>query len=228
MLHIDVPMNTRVKAVLFDVDGTLVDSNDAHAAAWVQAFTEHGVSVDPIQVRRSIGMGGDKLMPAVSGIAETSGLGSKIAERRGEIFKREWLPSLEPFAGADQLVKAIADRGATVVAASSAAKDELKRLLEIAGVALAMDGATSSDDADQSKPAPDIIHAALQRARVEAKDAVMIGDTPYDVAAARKAGVRVVAFRSGGWLDPDLTGAIEIYDGPWDLLARLDRSCIVA
>jgi phosphoglycolate phosphatase-like HAD superfamily hydrolase len=86
-----------------------------------------------------------------------------------------------------------------------------------------MDGATSSDDADQSKPAPDIIHAALRRARVDAREAVMIGDTPYDVAAARRAGVRIIAVRSGGWLDPDLTGAIEIYDGPWEIVEKLDE-----
>jgi HAD superfamily hydrolase (TIGR01509 family) len=215
-----------IKAVLFDVDGTLVDSNDAHAAAWVQAFTEHGITVNPIQVRRSIGMGGDKLMPSVSGIEEESDLGAKIAGRRGEIFKGEWLPSLKAFGGSDQLVKAIADRGLVVVAASSAAKDELTPLLELAGVSSVMDAATSGDDADQSKPAPDIVHAALQRAKVAPSEAVMIGDTPYDVAAARRAGVRAIAFRCGGWLDPDLTGAIEIYDGPWDLLTRIELSCI--
>jgi len=219
-------MNSRVKAVLFDVDGTLVDSNDAHAAAWVKAFRDFDVKVDPIQVRRSIGMGGDKLMPLVSGIDEESDLGSKISERRGEIFKAEWLNKLKPFEGSDGLVKAITDRGLTAVAASSAAREELTPLLKIAGVATLMDAATSSDDADQSKPAPDIIHAALQRAKAEPSQAVMIGDTPYDVSAARRAGVRIIAFRSGGWLDPDLTGAIEIYDGPWDLLARIETSLL--
>ena len=215
-----------IRAVLFDVDGTLVDSNDAHAAAWVKAFADHGITVDPIRVRRSIGMGGDKLMPAVSGIEETSELGSKIAERRGEIFTREWLPSLKAFPGSDQLVRTIGERGLTAVAASSAAEDELTKLLDIAGAASLMDAATSSDDADESKPAPDIIHAALQRAKAEPTQAVMIGDTPYDVSAARRAGVRIIAFRSGGWLDPDLAGAIEIYDGPWDLLRAIERSVL--
>jgi len=215
-----------VRAVLFDVDGTLVDSNDAHAAAWVKAFSEHGIEVDPIEVRRSIGMGGDKLMPAVSGIAEDSDLGTKISKRRGEIFKKEWLPSLKPFPGSEQLVKAISDRGLTAVAASSAAKDELSPLLEVAGAKSLMDAKTSSDDAEQSKPAPDIVHAALQRAGVDARQAVMIGDTPYDISAARRAGVRIIAFRCGGWLDPDLTGAIEVYDGPWDLVRAIERSIL--
>ena len=221
-------MKTRIKAVLFDVDGTLVDSNDAHAEAWVRAFREFNVTVDPIEVRRSIGMGGDKLMPRVSGIEEESELGTKIADRRGEIFRTELLPKLKPFNNADRLVAAIAGRGLTAVAASSAQKDELTALLDIAGAKTLMDAWTSSDDAEQSKPAPDIIHAALQQADAEPTQAVMIGDTPYDVAAARSAGVRVIAFRSGGWLDPDLNGAIEIYDGPWDLLERIDHSVLAA
>ena len=181
-------MNTRIKAVLFDVDGTLVDSNDAHATAWVRAFNEHGVKVDPIEVRRSIGMGGDKLMPRVSGIEEESELGEKIAARRGEIFKQELLPGLQRFPDADRLVAEISRRGLTSVAASSAREDELQELLDIAGAASLMDASTSSDDADQSKPAPDIVHAALQRAQVDPTQAVMIGDTPYDIAAARRAG----------------------------------------
>ena len=219
-------MQRKLKAVLFDVDGTLVDSNDAHASAWVKAFTEHGVTVDAVSVRRSIGMGGDKLMPAVSGLEEDSALGQKIAERRGEICKQEFLPKLEAFRGARDLVDAIKQRGYTVVAASSAAKEELAPLLKIAGADALMDAKTSSGDADESKPAPDIVQAALQRAKAAPPEAVMIGDTPYDVAAARSAGVRIIAFRSGGWLDPALSGAIEIYDGAWDLLARFDRSLL--
>jgi HAD superfamily hydrolase (TIGR01509 family) len=219
-------MDIRIKAVLFDVDGTLVDSNDAHATAWVRAFDEHGVKVDPIAVRRSIGMGGDKLMPAVSGIDEESALGSKIAETRGKIFKKDFLPVLKAFPGARDLVASLSRRGLVAVAASSAQDDELKPLLAIAGAKSLMDATTSSDDADESKPAPDIVHAALQRAGAQPSEAVMIGDTPYDVAAARKAGVRVIAFRCGGWLDPDLSGAIETYDGPWDLLAKLDASLL--
>ena len=215
-----------VKAVLFDIDGTLVDSNDAHAEAWVRAFQECGVSVDAIKVRRSIGMGGDRLMPAVSGITEESAQGTKIAKRRGEIFQREFLPHLQPFRDAHRLVAAVTARGFRAVAASSASEEDLIPLLDIAGARSLLDDWTSSDDADESKPAPDIIEAALGRARVPAANAVMIGDTPYDIAAARKAGVRVIAFRCGGWLDPDLVGAIEIYDGPWDLVQNFERSLL--
>jgi phosphoglycolate phosphatase-like HAD superfamily hydrolase len=100
----------------------------------------------------------------------------------------------------------------------------LGRLLAIAGAAWLLDGATSSDDAEESKPDPDIIEAALKQAKVSAREAVMVGDTPYDIEAARRAGVATIAFRSGGWRDEDLSGAIAIYDGTWDLLAKLDDS----
>ena len=223
-LHGHEGMQRRFKAVLFDVDGTLVDSNDAHASAWVKAFAEHGVTVDPITVRRSIGMGGDKLMPAVSGLEEDSPLGEKIATRRGEIFKKEFLPKLEAFRGARDLVDAIKQRGYTAVAASSAAKEELEPLLKIAGADSLMDAKTSSDDADESKPAPDIITAALERANATADEAIMIGDTPYDIEAAQRAGVPAIAFRSGGWSDDDLKGAIAIYDGPRALLEAISDS----
>jgi phosphoglycolate phosphatase-like HAD superfamily hydrolase len=220
-------MSATLKAVLFDVDGTLVNSNDAHASAWVKAFAAHGVTVDPIQVRRCIGMGGDKLMPMVSGIEEDSAQGTAIVTRRGEIFTTEFLPTLTPFRDSGRLVAKVKALGLKAVAASSAQKDELEKLLAVAGATSLMDAATSSDDADESKPAPDIIHAALQRAKATPAQAVMIGDTPYDIAAARSAGVRVVAFRCGGWIDPDLVGAIEIYDGPWDLLARIEHSVLM-
>jgi HAD superfamily hydrolase (TIGR01509 family) len=219
-------MNTSITAVLFDVDGTLVNSNDAHAEAWVRAFSEHGVTVDPIAVRRAIGMGGDKLMPAVSDLTEDDPRGARIAERRGKIFKAEFLPHLKAFPGARDLVEAVKARDLTAVAASSASKEDLLPLLEIAGARPLLDAWTSSDDAEESKPSPDIIEAALQRAGASPQNAVLIGDTPYDITAARRAGVRVIAFRSGGWLDPDLSGAIEIYDGPWDLLDRIERSLL--
>ena len=214
----------RLSAVLFDVDGTLVDSNDAHAHAWVAAFAEHGVAVEFTRVRRCIGMGGDKRMPAVSGIEEDSAKGKAIAGRRSEIFSERFLPRLEPFRDAHALVAALKSRGLTIVAASSARREELQPLLAVAGADTLFEARTSSDDAANSKPDPDIVKAALARAHAPAERAMMIGDTPYDVEAADRAGVRVIAFRCGGWSDDDLKGAAAIYDGPWDLLARLADS----
>ena len=209
--------------VLFDVDGTLVDSNDAHAHAWVKAFAEAGVDVAFASVRRCIGMGGDKLMPQVSGIAEDSPQGKNISARRRAIFKAEFLPHLRPFRDSERLAAALKSRGMTLVAASSAKQDELDPLLDIAGVRPHFAARTSSDDAEESKPDPDIVQAALRRARTDAANAVMVGDTPYDVEAAGRAGVVTIAFRCGGWSDADLAGAIAICDGPWDLLRRLDE-----
>jgi phosphoglycolate phosphatase-like HAD superfamily hydrolase len=213
-------------AVILDVDGTLVDSNDAHAHAWVEAFADKGITVDYEAVRRCIGMGGDKLMPEVSGLSEDSLQGVAIAERRGEIFMTEFVPTLRPFKDADDLVAAVKAFGLTAVAASSAKEDELKALLELSDTTSLMDDTTSSDDAEESKPAPDIIDAALRRAKASPGEAIMIGDTPYDIEAARRAGVKTIAFRSGGWSDADLEGAIEIYDGPWELLTKLGQSAV--
>lgn len=219
-------MNPPLKAVLFDIDGTLVDSNDAHAAAWTRAFTDHDLTVDPALVRRCIGMGGDKLMPEVSGIEEHSPHGHAIARRRGEIFTQDHLPHLKPFNGATELVAAIKQLGLTAIAASSASKADLKALLKVAHVHTLMDDATSSDDAEDSKPDPDIIQAALKRAKAKPHEAIMIGDTPYDIEAARRAGVETIAFRSGGWSDVELKGAIEIYDGARHLLEELGNSAL--
>jgi phosphoglycolate phosphatase-like HAD superfamily hydrolase len=213
-------------AVLFDVDGTLVDSNDAHAHAWVKAFADAGIRVQFAKVRCAIGMGGDKLMPAVAGIQADSPQGRRISERRGEIFKSEHLPHLRPFRAAGSLVSAIESRGLNAVAASSAKRDEVEALLTIAGARSLLGGSASGDDAEESKPEPDIVHAALNKIGAAASDAVMIGDTPYDIDAAGRAGVQAIAFRCGGWTDAMLQDAAAIFDGPWDLLARLDESPI--
>lgn len=217
-------MNHLPKAILFDVDGTLVDSNDAHAHAWVTAFAEARIRVEFQKVRCAIGMGGDKLMPAVADIQADSPQGQRISERRSEIFKADYLPHLRPFRDAGALVSAIQARGLATVAASSAKRDELEALLKIADALSLLDDSASGDDAEESKPEPDIVHAALNKIGASAADALMIGDTPYDVEAAARAGVRTIAFRCGGWNDSELKAAIAIYDGPWDLLGRLDES----
>lgn len=216
-----------IRAVLLDVDGTLVDSNDAHARAWVDAFVQEGIAVRPDAVRRAIGMGGDKLVPAVSGVDPDSPTGRRLAERRRAIFRDRYLPDIQPLRDAAALVGALRRRGLTPTVASSAHRDELRQLLAIAGTPSLLDEAATSDDADGSKPDPDIVQAALAHAGVTPREAIMVGDTPYDVEAARRAGVGAVAVRSGGWSDADLAGALAIYDGPWDLLAHLAGSPIV-
>ena len=217
-------MSPPAHAVILDVDGTLVDSNDAHARAWIDAFAEAGITVPYERVRRAIGMGGDKLMPHVAGLTEDSEPGSSISERRGEIFKERYLPQVRAFPGVRDLVRRLIDDGFTVVVASSAKEDELGPLLERAGVDDLIDHSTSSDDAERSKPDPDIVQAALARSKAAKEMAVMIGDTPYDVEAALRAGVAIVGVESGGWRRTDLPGALAVYTGVAEIRDRYDTS----
>jgi HAD superfamily hydrolase (TIGR01509 family) len=207
-------------AVIFDVDGTLVDSNDAHAAAWRDVLGAFGFKCDFGDIRRLIGMGGDKLLPALTGISADGELGRRIVEQRARRFRDAYFDQLRPFPEARALLTRIARDGFRLGIASSAKKDELDRLLEIAGVDDLIDRQTSSDDVDASKPDPDAVHAALAKLRVPADVAVMVGDTPYDIEAAARAGIPTIAVRCGGWADADLRGARAIYDGPADMLAR--------
>ena len=212
------------RAVILDVDGTLVDSNDAHADAWVDAFTEFGITVAYDAVRRSIGMGGDKLMPEVAGIDEGSRLGQQIAERRGHIFKSRYLPRLAAFPRVRELILRFKADGFILAVASSAKEDELDPLLEVAGVKELIPARTSSDDAEHSKPDPDIVVAALTRVKADRARAVMVGDTPYDVAAAKRAGIEIVGLECGGWTREALSGAAAVYRDPADLLDRYEDS----
>lgn len=216
---------TRIRAVLFDIDGTLLDSNDAQAHAWLDSLRGHGRDVPYELVRSKIGMGGDKLLRAVAGIEETSVLGRSIEERRAAIMKAHYLPDLGPFPGARVLVDRLRSRGLTCAAVSSASSSDIADLLRAAAVADLMDVVVCGDDADKSKPDPDLVEIALERIGALADEALMIGDTPYDIDAGRRAGVGVVAVRcGGGWSDRDLSGAVAIFDDPADLSSRLDRS----
>lgn len=212
--------------MILDVDGTLVDSNDAHARAWVDAFAEYGITVAYEPVRRAIGMGGDKLMPVVAGITEDSPEGQKIAERRGQIFKDVWLPRLQPFPGARDLLERLTADGFTLAVASSAKESELHALLEVARVADLIPTRTSSDDADRSKPDPDIVRAAVKRAGCPRERTAMIGDTPYDVEAANRAHIQIIALTCGGWAPKDLETAAAIYADPADLLNQYPSSIL--
>ena len=215
---------SRIRAVLLDIDGTLIDSNDAHARSYVDAGKELGVEMSFQEVRDRIGKGGDKLLPEVTGIEEDEGKGKKIAERKSEIFRERYLPTLKATPGARQLLHRLRDDGIKLVVATSAKKDELDDLLKQAEIQDLIQDATTSDDAERSKPDPDIIEAALEQAGFPAEQTVMLGDTPYDVQASNRAGVPVVALRSGGGGDSDPEGAVAIYDDPADLLAHFDES----
>lgn len=214
----------RLRGVLLDVDGTLVESNDAHARAWQEALAEQGIDVSVGEVRKMIGMGGDKLLSRVSGISESSPQGQKISKKHRDIFMTRYLPNLRPTPGARELLQHMSKQGLKLVVATSAKEDELKHLLKICGADEVIQSKSSSDEAKESKPDPDIVQVALKKIALPASEVVMLGDTPYDVEAAQRAGVAVIAVRSGGWGDADLQGSLAVYEDPADLLAHYDTS----
>jgi HAD superfamily hydrolase (TIGR01509 family) len=216
-----------LRAVLLDVDGTLVDSNESHARAWADVLRNHGwADITWQQILPLIGMGGDKLLPEITGIEIESPRGKALARERIEHFLIYYAPSIAPFPKVRELFEALHAHGLMRVIATSADDKELNEMLDRAGVADLVSQETTSDDAERSKPDPDIIHAALVRSGVHAREAIMIGDTPYDVAAAKRAGVQMIAVRSGGWGDAALGAADAIYADVAELLQFLEESPI--
>lgn len=214
-------------AVLFDVDGTLVDSVDLHARAWREAFGRFGKDVPLEDVRRQIGKGGDQLLPVFLSKGELSKDGEALDRFRGELWRREYMPRVRPLAGARELVLRVKRDGKQVALASSGKEDEVewnRRLLELDRALLA--AATTSDDAERSKPHPDIFQAALAATGVPPERAVAVGDSPWDALSASRAGLRSVGVLSGGFPEADLrdAGCIAIYRDPADLLARYGES----
>jgi HAD superfamily hydrolase (TIGR01509 family) len=216
-------MRRKLDGVLLDVDGTLVDSNDAHARAWSEALSEFGHRVPATEIRPLIGMGGDKLLPTM-GVDPESTVGKAVADRRGAIFLERYVPQLRPTRGAKELVARLKLEGLDLVIATSAREEELEAMLRQVGLDDLVKKRTSADDAENSKPDPDIVHAALERAKLSPTGALLLGDTPYDVEAASQAQVKTVALLCGGWDADALSGAIAIYEDPADLLRHFTSS----
>jgi HAD superfamily hydrolase (TIGR01509 family) len=214
-----------VKGVILDVDGTLVDSNMAHARAWAEVLQAAGYShVSAERLWRLIGMGSDKLLPAAINVDKDSPEGKRLSEQRKQVFKERYLPRLQPTPGARELLERLRRDGRQMVVASSAEEEELRALLEICGGADLVHSATTSSEVAESKPDPDIVQSALRKLGAPSTSVRMLGDTPYDVESAARAGVQIVALRSGGWSDHDLRGAVAIYDHPADLLAHYPQA----
>jgi HAD superfamily hydrolase (TIGR01549 family) len=214
------------KAAIFDLDGTLLDSVDLHALAWHEAMIKFGHDVSFEQARSQIGKGGDKLLPVFLSADEQRDHGNELDDWRGHRFKTEYLPLVRPFSAVPDLLRRVRDAGLRIAIASSAKQDELDKYLDIAGVADLVDLTTSSDDAEQSKPAPDIFEIVLEKLGIGGGDAIAIGDTPYDASAARKAKIETIGVLCGGVTENSLrqAGCVEIYPGPATLFARFASS----
>jgi len=214
-----------IEAVIFDVDGTLVDSVDMHAETWERAFARFGKNIGFHALRSQIGKGGDQLMPEFLDEAELKAFGEDLEKTRGDIFQEEYLHRVRGFPGAADLLSEIRKRGCRIALASSAKADELEIYKKAAGVEGLTDVETSSDDAEKSKPHPDIFEAALKKLKLEPDKVVVIGDTPYDADAARKAGIASIGVLCGGFKDENIRkgGAGRIYRDPQDLLASIDE-----
>ena len=217
------------KGVIFDVDGTLVDSVDLHAAAWQNALRHFGHPLPYEKVRRQIGKGGDQLLPALLPAAVVARRGKEIEQLRGNLFKRDYLPMVLGFSCVRALVGRLLGEGAHVALASSAARDELAVYKRAAEIEDLVETETSREDAAHSKPFPDIFVAALERLKLDARDAIVVGDTPYDAEAAGKAGMRSIGVLCGGFPEAELraAGCVEVFHSPADLLYCVDESLIM-
>ncbi len=213
----------RPRAALFDIDGTLVDSNYLHVDAWQRALAEQGASVDGWRIHRAIGQDSVRLVRSLAG--ERDELWIERVKDLHAAYYRELAPRLRPFSSTVELLRAVAGRGIRVVLATSAPGDELELLLDTIDAGDAVFATTSADDVDRAKPDPEVIDVALGRGGVQPSEAVLVGDSTWDMIAARRAGVTAFGLRCGGFPDADLgnAGARGLFDDPADLLDHLDE-----
>jgi HAD superfamily hydrolase (TIGR01509 family) len=218
-----------IKAVIFDVDGTLVDSNELHVQAWIDAFWYFGKDISYDELCEHMGKGGDQLMPVFCSKEELDKFGSELAEYRTEIFTGGYLHQVRPFPKVRELFERIKTDGLQIALASSAKEEELEQHKKNLKIADLLEAATSADDTERSKPHPDIFQAALDGLDdVEPEEAVVIGDSPFDIEAAGRAGIPTIAVLSGGFTEEKLraAGAAEIYKDVADLLEHYEESLL--
>lgn len=221
-------VNDVIRGVIFDVDGTLVDSVDLHAAAWQETFAHFGHPTEFDAVRSQIGKGGDQIMPVFVPPDVLERKAEEIDAFRHDLFKRKYLRQVRGFHRVRALFQQLRADGRRIALASSAKGDELAHYKRAADIDDLVDTETSSDDAEHSKPHPDIFEAALSRIALPGEQVVVVGDSPWDARAAANAGLRCIGLLCGGFAAADLrdAGCAELYAGPEDLLRHLDRSLI--
>jgi HAD superfamily hydrolase (TIGR01509 family) len=215
-----------IEAVLLDIDGTLVDSNWLHASAWKDAFAQIDIELPLEELRRQIGKGGDELIPVFVPWWKRNAVEQPLKRYREFIFRQDYLDQVKPFPKVRELLQRMQQAKIKVSLASSAHQRELEDYKRIAGIEDLIEESSSADDASRAKPHPDIFQATLKKLGVEAKNALALGDTPYDAEAAGKAGIWTVGVTTGGWTKQELmdAGCIEVYTDVADLLENFDRS----
>ena len=215
-----------IDAIIFDIDGTLVDSNEQHVLAWEEAFDRVGATFDRQVIHDQIGKGSDMLVPTLLPDADPAAQ-KDLGLAQGEVYKSKFLKSVRPFPGARDLLVRAHEAKQKVVLASSASKAELEHYLDLLNVRDLVSATTSADDVEHTKPAPDIFAAALAKvAPLEAGNVIVVGDTPYDIQAAAKCGISTIGLRSGKFSDEALleAGSVALYDDVAALLAEYDES----
>jgi HAD superfamily hydrolase (TIGR01509 family) len=214
-------------AAILDIDGTLVDTNYQHALAWYRAFRRHDVTLAVWRIHRHIGMGGDQLVPALTDDEFDHEHGDAVREAEKELYM-QMIGEVSPVRDARRLIEDLKQRGHRARLASSAKQEEVDHYLDLLDARSLADGWTSSADVESTKPEPDLVHAALQKAGTDAGEAVMVGDTPYDVEAARRAGVPTLAVLTGGFSAAELrdAGAARVFESVAELRARLDETAL--
>jgi HAD superfamily hydrolase (TIGR01509 family) len=212
-------------AAILDIDGTLVDTNYHHAIAWYRAFRQHGVVLPIWRIHRHMGMGGDQLVESIAGERVEREQGDDIRTAEKALYLA-LIEEVEPTHGARDLLVDLKERGHTIVLASSAKEDEVEHYLDLLDARDLADAWTTSADVESTKPAPDLVKAALERTGADASEAVMIGDTPWDVKAALEAGVETITVVTGGFSEQELTeaGAVAVFESVAELCERLDET----
>ena len=215
-----------IRAAIFDLDGTLVDSNEFHVFAWQETFRHFGKEIPLEQLREQIGKGGDQYLPVFLDEHEMREFGEEADKLHGEIFAKKYLPEVKPFPKVRDLFERLREDGKRIALASSGKDSEVRRYEKLLGIEKLVDGRTTSDDVRHSKPYADIFVAALNILKLPADEAVAIGDTPYDVEAAKKIELPIVGVLCGGFSETVLRdeGAVAIYRDPADLLEHYYRS----
>lgn len=217
------------RAILFDIDGTLVDSNDAHVEAWHRAFAADGFAFSRTEIHAQVGKGGDNLVPSLLP-AVPAEIEERLSGAQGEIYKRDFINKVEPFEGVKEVLKRLAERGHTLILASSASRAEVDYYVELLDADGLLTGTTSKDDVRHSKPCPDIFAAALDLTGGPAAGAIVIGDTPYDVLAGRRAGIDAIAVLSGGFTREELASSepVAIYQSVRELEDDYESSLLAS